>query len=135
MLVAAATVTTWAVGMLFASLAFWAPKLDLHSLFGNVWQLARYPADVYARPLRRVFTYVLPLAVVASAPARVLARPADALLVLGALVTTAAAVLVWRTGLRRYTGASSWFPAYDRRARRRCPRAGPRTAPPGPPRR
>ncbi|WP_432849369.1 ABC transporter permease [Amycolatopsis sp. CA-161197] len=110
-LVAAATVTTWAVGMIFASLAFWAPKLDLHSLFGNVWQLARYPADIYARPVRRVFTYVLPLAVVASAPARVLARPVDALLVLGALVTTAASVLVamfvWRTGLRRYTGASS----------------------------
>lgn len=110
-LVAAATVTTWAVGMIFAGLAFWAPKIDLYSLFGNVWQLARYPADIYARPLRRVFTYVLPLAVVASAPARVLARPADALLVLGALVTTAAAVLVailvWRTGLRRYTGASS----------------------------
>ncbi|MGW4484077.1 hypothetical protein ACWEOE_09585 [Amycolatopsis sp. NPDC004368] len=57
-LVVAATATTWAVGMIFASLAFWAPKLDLHSLFGNV-------------------------------------------------VAVLVALLVWRTGLRRYTGASS----------------------------
>ncbi|WP_432047152.1 ABC transporter permease [Streptomyces asiaticus] len=110
-LVLAATVTTWAVGMIFASLAFWAPKLDLHSLFGNVWQLARHPADLYARPLRRLFTYILPLAVIAGAPARTLTRQADPALLLGALATTATAVLVanavWRAGLRRYTGASS----------------------------
>ncbi|MEV7960479.1 ABC-2 family transporter protein [Streptomyces sp. NPDC088252] len=97
--------------MIFANLAFWAPKLDLHSLFGNVWQLARYPADLYARPLRRLFTYVLPLAVIASAPARTLSRPGDPALLLGALAMMATTVLVanavWRAGLRRYTGASS----------------------------
>jgi ABC-2 type transport system permease protein len=111
LLVCAAAVTTWAVGMVFASLAFWAPKLDLHSLFGNVWQLARYPADIYAKPLRRLFTYVMPLALIASAPARALVRPAEPLVVIAALSTSLVAVLlanvVWRTGLKRYTGASS----------------------------
>ncbi|MFJ4923702.1 ABC transporter permease [Streptomyces sp. NPDC088725] len=111
LLVCAATVTMWALGMLFASLAFWASKLDLHSLFSNAWQLARYPADIYAKPLRLLFTYVIPLALIATVPTRVLIRPVDPHAVLVALATSVVAVLLatvtWRQGLKRYTGATS----------------------------
>jgi len=54
------------VGILLASLAFWVPRQDLHSLFSNAWQLARYPADIYARPLRHLFTYAVALALIAT---------------------------------------------------------------------
>lgn len=111
LLVGAATVTMWAVGMLLACLAFWASKLDLQSLYGNAWQLARYPADIYAKPLRLLFTYVLPLALIATVPAQALVRPVDPGAVLLALATSAAAVVLanvaWRRGLKRYTGATS----------------------------
>lgn len=110
-LVLAATITMWAVGMLFASLAFWVPRLDLHSLYGNAWQLARYPADLYARPVRLLFTYVLPIALIATVPARALAGTLGAGAVLVALgtsvLTVLLAIFVWRLGLRRYTGATS----------------------------
>jgi ABC-2 type transport system permease protein len=111
LLVGAATVTTWAVGMLLASLAFWASKLDLQSLYGNAWQFARYPADIYAEPLRFLVTYVLPLALIATVPAQALVRPFDPGAVLLALATSAVAVVLaivaWRRGLKRYTGATS----------------------------
>jgi ABC-2 type transport system permease protein len=110
-LVTAATVTMWAVGMIFASIAFWAPRLDLHSLFSNTWQLARYPADTYARPVRLLFTYVLPVALIATVPARALAGTLDVTAVVAALGTSVVAVMVatvvWRQGLKRYTGATS----------------------------
>jgi len=111
LLVGAATVTMWAVGMLLASLAFWASKLDLQSLYGNAWQFARYPSDIYAKPLRFLFTYVLPLALIATVPARALVRPFDLSSVLLALaagvVAVGLAVVAWRRGLKRYTGATS----------------------------
>jgi ABC-2 type transport system permease protein len=111
LLVCAATVTTWAVGILLASLAFWASKLDLQSLYGNAWQLARYPADIYSKPLRLVLTYVLPLALIATVPARALVRPLDPSALIAALVTSVVAVLLasaaWRRGLKQYTGATS----------------------------
>jgi ABC-2 type transport system permease protein len=111
LLVLAATVTMWAVGMLFASIAFWAARLDLHSLYSNAWQLARYPADIYARPIRLLFTYVLPVALIATVPARALVGTLDLTAVLVALGTSIVAVLmataVWRQGLKQYTGATS----------------------------
>jgi ABC-2 type transport system permease protein len=86
-------------------------RLDLHSLFSNAWQLGRYPGDVYAKPVRLLFTYVLPVALIATVPARALLRPVDPSTVFAALGTSAVAVLlatvVWRQGLKRYTGATS----------------------------
>ncbi|HEY0002341.1 MAG TPA: ABC-2 family transporter protein [Actinoplanes sp.] len=109
-LVGAAAAVTWAIGTLLASLAFWAPRLDLQSLFGNAWQLGRYPADIYARPLRLVLTHAVPLALVATIPAGTLTRRAGAE---AAAVTAGAtgavlvllAAIAWRRGLRRYSGA------------------------------
>lgn len=110
-MVCAAAVLGWASRMIVASLAFWAPHLSLGMFFTTCWQLGRYPVDVYRPALRFVFIYVLPIALIASVPARVLARGATPTLLLGVLLATVTALLIakttWNAGLRRYTSATS----------------------------
>jgi ABC-2 type transport system permease protein len=110
-LVAAGVVVTWALGVLLACLAFWAPRLELEVFYGAAWQLGRYPTDVYRRPVRLILTYVLPLTLIATLPATALLRETTVAVVAAGLGAAAFAWLVavgaWRLGLRRYTGATS----------------------------
>ncbi|MBM7787232.1 ABC transporter permease [Tenggerimyces flavus] len=108
---AAALAVTWAMGVLLACLAFWAPRLQLDVFYGSAWELGRYPTDIYRRPLRFVLTYVFPLALIATVPTTtLLGGPRLVLLVpcvIGAAIACCLAVGCWRLGLRRYTGATS----------------------------
>lgn len=110
-LVGVAVVVTWALGVLLACLAFWAPKLQLDVFYFSAWQLARYPVDIFSRPLRLVLTYVFPMALIASFPSATLLRGPRWDLLLGCVVGAGCAALlamaVWQLGLRRYTGATS----------------------------
>lgn len=111
LLVCVGVVVTWALGVLLACLAFWAPRLELDVFYGAAWQLGRYPTDVYRRPMRLVLTYVLPLTLIATLPATVLLRETTLAVVAGGVGAGAfawlLAVAAWRLGLRRYTGATS----------------------------
>lgn len=111
LLVLAGAAVTWALGVLLACLAFWAPRLELDVFYGATWQLGRYPVDIYRRPLRLLLTYVIPLTLIATLPAGALLRsprPAGLLAaVAAAAAATALATGAWRLGLRRYTGATS----------------------------
>jgi ABC-2 type transport system permease protein len=111
LLVLVGAAITWALGVLLACLAFWAPRLELEVFYSATWQLGRYPVDVYRQPLRLVLTYVVPLALIATLPAGALLRePAPTVVLTSAGVGAAATILatgVWRLGLRRYTGATS----------------------------
>ena len=86
--------------------------------------MACVPLDVYAEPVRRAVTWVFPLAFVNYVPALAILHRHDALGVLPstmnpdgivawalvpavATVFFGAAVLAWRSGLRRYQGAGS----------------------------
>jgi ABC-2 type transport system permease protein len=108
---AAGLAVTWAMGVLLACLAFWAPRLQLDVFYGSAWQLARYPIDIYRRPLRLVLTYVFPLALIATIPTATLLSglrlPVLAATVAGATLASLLAIGCWRLGLRRYTGATS----------------------------
>lgn len=101
----------WAIGVLIACLAFWAPKLQLDIMYGAAWELARYPVDIYRRPLRFVLTYVFPMAVITTLPTRALMHgPELSTMLLAIAAGTVAVVLAvgaWTLGLRRYTGATS----------------------------
>jgi ABC-2 type transport system permease protein len=102
---------TWSMGVLLACLAFWAPRLQLDVFYGSAWQLARYPIDIYRRPLRLVLTYLFPLALIATVPTTTLLNgprlPLLAATGAGAALACALAIACWRMGLRRYTGATS----------------------------
>ena len=102
---------TWASRVLLASLAFWAPSMELDVFYGALWQLGRYPVGVYPPAVGWLLTYVIPVAFVAAIPAGALTRGASLLLVgqgvTVAVIAIGAATVVWRAGLRRYTGATS----------------------------
>jgi ABC-2 type transport system permease protein len=102
---------TWAMGVLLACLAFWAPRLQLDVFYGSAWELAHYPTDIYRRPLRLALTYLFPLALVATIPTTTLLDgprlPVVAATVAGATLACFLAIGCWQLGLRRYTGATS----------------------------
>jgi ABC-2 type transport system permease protein len=111
MLLAAGAVLAWASRVLLACLAFWAPGFELEVLYSAVWQLGRYPVNIYHPAIRWLLTYVVPMAFIAAVPARALTRGADPMLLIGGLAAAGAAAWVaqraWQAGLRRYTSATS----------------------------
>jgi ABC-2 type transport system permease protein len=111
LLVLAGAVVALALRVLIASVALWSPGLQLDVFFSGLWQLGRYPTDVYAPWVRGLLTYVVPVAFVSTFPARALTRGADPLELAGGVVAAAGAIAVvsavWQAGLRRYTSATS----------------------------
>jgi ABC-2 type transport system permease protein len=104
-------VIMWASRLLLATLAFWAPGLELSVLYSGCWQLGRYPIGIYPNAIRWALTYIVPVAFSATFPAYALAHKLDPLLLVGGTGAAGGACLlvslIWRAGLRRYTSATS----------------------------
>ncbi|GAA2909446.1 ABC transporter permease [Actinoplanes cyaneus] len=110
-LIGCAVALSWAFSLVVASLGFWAGRFELAPLTASLWDVGRYPAGVYGRSLQTVLTYVIPLAGMITLPAQALTGhdPVTSL-VAGVSLTVglvALALLLFRRGLRRYTGATS----------------------------
>ncbi len=103
----------YSIWILVVSAAFFVVKVDnLSFLFVSIFDAARWPADVFRGALRAVFTFVIPLALMTTFPARALLGkdfgPVDAVAALGgALLFAAFSRLVWLRSIGRYTSASS----------------------------
>jgi ABC-2 type transport system permease protein len=110
-LVAIGFTLTWAARVVLASLAFWAPGLSQDVMFGALWQFGRYPVSIYRQPIRFTLTFVLPLAFVATLPARALTRGVEPIVLAAAILVGPMAIALvsrmWHAGLRRYTSATS----------------------------
>jgi ABC-2 type transport system permease protein len=110
-LIGCAVVISWAISLIIASLAFWAGRLELFPMTASLWQIGQYPAGIYGRGLRITVTYFLPLAGMITFPAEVLTRIGSPGMLIGGLGAAAAfatlAIVIFRLGLRRYTGATS----------------------------
>ncbi len=96
--------------LLIVSVSFYAVKVDnLSSLFTSIFDAARWPATVFRGAFRTIFTFVIPLVVMATLPANaLLGRLAWTSLVAsvaGAIGFSIAARGVWLMSLRRYTSA------------------------------
>jgi ABC-2 type transport system permease protein len=113
LLLGCAALILYSLWILVVSAAFFVVKVDnLSYLFVSIFDAARWPADVFRGALRAVFTFVVPLAIMTTFPARALLGkdfgPLDAV---GALAGAAAFALfaraVWLRSIRRYTSASS----------------------------
>jgi len=103
---------TYALWILCAAASFWVVRLDnLMFLLGAIFDVGRWPIQVFRGAWRVVFTFVIPIAVITTYPAKALlgslhAGPAVAT-VAGAIGLLALSRLVWRTAIRSYTSASS----------------------------
>lgn len=102
----------YSLWILCAAAAFWVVKLDnLTYLLGAIFDTARWPVTIFPRAWRILFTFVIPLAIMTTYPARALLGTLDARTALGVFGGTLALLvlsrLVWRKAIRSYTSASS----------------------------
>jgi ABC-2 type transport system permease protein len=105
-------IATYALWILCAAASFWVVRLDnLMFLLSSIFDVARWPIQVFPRAWRFVFTFVIPVAVMTTYPAMALLGKLDARAVLatlgGSLGLLAISRAVWRTAIRSYTSASS----------------------------
>ncbi len=113
LLLGCAALILYSLWILVVSAAFFVVKVDnLSFLFVSIFDAARWPADVFRGILRAVFTFVIPLAIMTTFPARALLGkdfgPVNAAGALaGAVAFAAFARLVWQRSIGRYTSASS----------------------------
>jgi ABC-2 type transport system permease protein len=102
----------YAFNLALMTTGIWLVRVDnLWVLSESVMQVARYPIEIYNGALQKLLTFVLPLAILATIPARQLVRGFDggalllgALWALGSLILTR---LFWQYALRHYSSASS----------------------------
>jgi ABC-2 type transport system permease protein len=98
--------------LVLAAGAFWFVRIEfIVELFEGVYQAGRWPVSVYPDWLRLGFTFLVPLAFAVTVPAEALTSRLDAP-TLAAAAAFAAALFaatrwLWRTALRRYSGASA----------------------------
>lgn len=99
---------------LLSSIAFWTVRAQgIVWGYYNLFNIARLPESAFpAGAFKAVFTFVLPMLLVANVPAKVmvqkLSNPGEwLLLVMMGVACYAASELFWRVSLRHYTSASS----------------------------
>jgi len=101
----------YAIMLAFTALVFWSPGFVFAWVFDGIFQLARYPVDIYPAWLRLVLTWIIPVGVMTTIPARTLTQELSLNLLAGSVLTAiilvTAASFFFRFALRRYTSASS----------------------------
>jgi ABC-2 type transport system permease protein len=111
-LLGAAVLTMYSLWVLVICAAFWVVRLDnLVYLLQSIFDAARWPIDVFRGAWRVLFTFVIPIAVMTTFPARALLGTLEARTALGAVggaaIIAAFSRAIWKVALRRYTSASS----------------------------
>jgi viologen exporter family transport system permease protein len=111
-LFATGVAAAYALWILCAAAAFWVGRLDnLMYLLGSIFDTGRWPVMVFPAAWQIVFTFVIPVAVMTTYPAKALIGNLDAreavATIAGALALVVVSRLVWRTAIRSYTSASS----------------------------
>jgi ABC-2 type transport system permease protein len=108
----AGLVAMYSMWILCAAAGFWVVRLDnLTYLLGAIFDVARWPVQVFRGVWRFVFTFVIPVAVMTTFPAMALLGRLDAETAIatigGAAALAVVSRLVWRLAIRNYTSASS----------------------------
>jgi ABC-2 type transport system permease protein len=110
LLLGSATLLLYSLWILIVSAAFFVVKVDnLTYLFSSIFDGARWPASVFPKVLRWVFTFVVPLALMTTFPAEAMLGRLGWQSLVGALVGTALfaglARVVWLRAIGHYTSA------------------------------
>ena len=98
--------------LMLTTAAFWIVRIDeISELFQGVYAAGRYPTGIYPGWLRLGLTFLVPVAFAVTVPSEALTQRLSVGTFTGALAVTALLLglsrLVWRLGLRRYSGASA----------------------------
>jgi ABC-2 type transport system permease protein len=98
--------------VILAATAFWFVRVEnILMVFQSMYEAGRWPVSVYPRWLRFGLTFIVPIAFAVTVPAEALTGRLTwwglAVAWIAAAVLFAGARLLWRAGLRRYSGASA----------------------------
>ena len=104
----------YSIMFFLATMSFWIVRAQglIYGYF-SIFNIARYPQTIYHGLFKIVFSWVIPVIIVANVPARILARsfeepaPLLAQLAAAALIVVTGARFFWRSALKRYSSASS----------------------------
>ena len=110
--VISSSVISYAIWFMTVSLAFWFNRLlNIHHVFPNAAEVARYPVTIFHPAIQFLFTYILPFALLGFLPAEViLGRKSSSFLLLPIVLSAILLYLshlFWNISLRRYQSASS----------------------------
>ena len=108
----AGSVIVYSFWLILATTAFWLVRIEnILVIFQSVYEAGRWPVSIYPAWLRFALTFIVPVAFAITVPAQALAGRLTWPLLGGAAAFAAALFIVarmfWRTGVRRYSGASS----------------------------
>ena len=108
----AGAVIVYSFWLILASLSFWLVRVEnLLEIFQSMYQAGRWPVSLYPGWLRFGLTFIVPVAFATSVPAEALTGRLSGTTLLGAfglaVLLAAIARLIWRLGLRHYSGASA----------------------------
>jgi ABC-2 type transport system permease protein len=98
--------------LILTSIAFWVIRIyDIVGMFQSLFAAGRWPVSIYPDWLRLGLTFLVPVAFAITVPAEALTGRLTLLTLLGAVglavLLIALARLVWRLGMRKYSGASA----------------------------
>jgi ABC-2 type transport system permease protein len=102
----------YAVWLMISTGSFWFVRMgNLIEVFESLYQAGRWPVGIYPPWLRTSLTFLVPVAFAVTVPAEALIGRLTPSTILGALALTIflmlMARLIWRVGLKNYTGASA----------------------------
>lgn len=112
LLTVSGAVVIYSLWIVLIALTFWFTKFDNNvTILQALLDAGRYPVTVYPVWLRIIVTYIIPIAVATTVPLQALRGDLTLARVLVFLVVGAVsawiASLVWKAGVKRYSGASS----------------------------
>jgi ABC-2 type transport system permease protein len=102
----------YAFWLMLATLSFWFVKVDnILVIFQSMYQAGRWPVGIYPIWLRTTLTFLVPVAFATTVPAEALAGRLTPETLAGTLALAVginvAARVLWRYGVRHYSGASA----------------------------
>jgi ABC-2 type transport system permease protein len=104
-------VVLYSLLLAFAGLVFWSPGFLFGWVFDGIYEMARYPVNLYPSWIRLILTWVVPVGVMTTVPVRALTGMLTPELFIGSLLLAIAmfvgATILFRLGLSRYASASS----------------------------
>jgi ABC-2 type transport system permease protein len=108
----AGAVIVYSFWLMLATLSFWLIRVEnILEVFQSMYEAGRWPVSLYPGWLRYALTFIVPVAFATTVPAEALTGRLSWETLLGALALAAVLFMlsriIWRTGLRRYSGASA----------------------------
>ena len=105
-------IIAFAIHIVVASLAVLTQELENTIwIYRDLMTLGRFPSDIYDSPMRGILTFIVPVAVMVSFPAKAFLGRLEPLWLLHAFFMAVASLVLslrfWRFAIRRYTSVSS----------------------------